>query len=181
MKSPRRTTLALSVLAGAALSTLSFGCAGVKNPAGPNGGGGSGGMVVAPPIMGLTSIDISPPSQTILLQANGTALSGSTTYTATGHFDDGHTEDVTARVGWSSGFRSLIISRGMATVTAPGVYTITASSGMVTRDGDADRDASRATSSAPASTRAARARSTARRRGRRRSPIRWTARSSRPT
>ena len=131
MKSPRRTNLASSVLAVATLSLLSASCAGVKNPS-LNGSGGSGGTVVTPPIPGLTSIDVSPPSQTILLTASGTTLSGTATYTATGHFDDGHTEDVTARVGWSSQFRSLRVTGGNAQVSAPGVYTITVGSGSVT-------------------------------------------------
>jgi len=131
MKSPRRTTLASSVLASAALSILVFGCAGVKN-APPPGSGGTGGTVVAPPIAGLQSIDVSPPSNSIVLNASGTTLSGSATYTATGHFMDGHSEDVTARVAWPSQFRTLIVTKGQASVTAPGVYAITAVSGSVT-------------------------------------------------
>lgn len=132
MKSPRRTTLALFFLSGAALSTLSFGCAGVKAPGAPNGGGGSGGTIVTPAIKGLTSIDVSPPSQTVLLATTPSGgLTGSTPmpYVATGHFDDGHTEDVSDRVGWSSGFSTTIITRANVTVSAPGIYTITASSG----------------------------------------------------
>jgi hypothetical protein len=146
MKSPRRTTLASSVSSGAALSFASvalsilvvvlvvlggLGCAGVKSAPPPNGSGGGSGQVTAPPIPGLRSIDVNPPSQTVLLNASGTTLSGSTTYTATGHFDDGHTEDVTSRVAWPSQFRSLIITRGMASVTAPGIYAVTAISGTV--------------------------------------------------
>jgi hypothetical protein len=130
MKSPRRTTLALFILSGAALSTLSFGCAGVKAPGGPSGGAGSGGTVVTPPIKGLTSIDVSPPMQSVLLTATASGgLTGSTSFTATGHFDDGHTEDVSDRVAWSSGFSSTIITRGMVMVSAPGIYTISATSG----------------------------------------------------
>ena len=141
MKSPRRTTLAwptfssifLPVLAGAALSTLSFGCAGVKAPGAPNSGsGGSSGTVVGPSIKGLVSIDVSPPTQNILLQASGAALTGMASYTATGHFDDGHTEDITSQVGWSTGFSSAIIVRGMVNVSAPGTYTVSVTAGSIT-------------------------------------------------
>ncbi len=170
MKSPRRTTLASSGLACAALSSpgaalsfsgaalsfsgaalsfsgaalsfatvalsiLAFGCAGVKNPQVSNGTGGNSGMVVAPPIPGLQSIDVSPASQMVLLQANGTMLTGSATYMANGHFDDGHTEDVTSKVGWSSQFATLTVVRGVANVRAPGVYTITAVAGGITATG----------------------------------------------
>ena len=128
MKSPRRTTLALSVLAGAALSSLSVGCAGVKNPPALGGGGGSG-TVVTPPIPGLVSIDVAPPTQTISLTASAGVLSGSASYTAMGHFMDGHTEDVTNRVNWSSQFSSLRVAQGSAMVSAPGVYTINVASG----------------------------------------------------
>ncbi len=140
MKSSRRTTLALPIslsivlpiLAGAALSTLSFGCAGVKAPGGPTGGAGSGGTVVGPTIKGLTSIDVSPPSQTIVLATSGNSLSGSAMYTATGHFDDGHTEDITNQVGWSTGFSSANVARGTVNVSAPGTYTVTVTAGSVT-------------------------------------------------
>ncbi len=146
MKSPRRTTLASSgiilasgasasgawaggALAAAVLSLLSIGCAGVKAPS--LGGTGGSGAVTTPPIPGLTSIDVSPPSQTILLQASGSTLSATAMYTATGHFMDGHTEDVTTRVGWSSPFKSLRITGGNAQVAAPGIYTITVGSGSI--------------------------------------------------
>ena len=75
MKSPRRTTLASSRASGAALSILVLGCAGVKNAPPPgSGSGGSGGMVVAPPIAGLQSIEVMPATATVVLQANGTTL-----------------------------------------------------------------------------------------------------------
>src|SRR6185369_9965259 len=83
------------------------------------------------PITGLQSIDVSPPNQTIVLQANGTMLMGSATYMATGHFADGHTEDVTSRVGWSSQFQTLTVVRGVANVRAPGVFPVTAVAGTI--------------------------------------------------
>jgi hypothetical protein len=130
MKSPRRTTLALSILVGAALSSLAAGCAGVK-PAGGGGGGGAGGAYVAPPIDGLVSLEVTPASIPVQLMQSGPGLSGTATYTAIGHMKDGSTMDVTSRVGWPSTFRSLRVQAGQATVTAPGTYTITAASGSV--------------------------------------------------
>jgi hypothetical protein len=136
MKSPRRTTLALSVLAAAALSSLMLslpimpimGCAGVKRP--DTGTGGSSGSM--PAIPNLLTIQISPGSQSVSLNSTGGAsLTASASFTATGTFRDGHTEDVTSRVGWPSQFRSLHVQSGTATVTAPGKYTITAASGSV--------------------------------------------------
>jgi len=123
----------LSILVGAALSSLSFGCAGVKNNPPNTGTGGSGGSgVVAPPIPGLVSIEVTPGSQTIgLTSAGASALTGTASYTATGHFQDGHTEDVTNRVSWSSQFRSLRVTSGNVTVSAPGDYTITVAAGMI--------------------------------------------------
>ena len=134
MKSLRRTTLALSaypifIWVAAAASGLTVGCAGVKPMTGP--GGGTGGSIVPPSIPGLVSIDVSPPSQAVNLMASGSALSATASFTALGHFQDGHTDDVTARVGWPSKFTSLRVNAGMASVNAPGIYTITAASGSV--------------------------------------------------
>jgi hypothetical protein len=129
MKSPRRMTLAFLVLAGAALSSLTFGCAGVKGQT-PPGNNGTGGTMVTPAIPGLVSIQVSPGTQTVALTASGATLSPATaTFTATGTFMDGHTEDVSTRVGWPSQFSSLRIASGVATVNAPGTFAITATSG----------------------------------------------------
>ena len=130
MKSPLRITLALLVSAGAAMSAFGVGCAGVKNDPGGTGGTG-GGSVGSPSIPGLVSMSISPPSQNVALTASGSALSGAASFTAAGTFQDGHTEDVTAKVGWPSSFSSLHVQAGAATVSAPGSYTITASAGTV--------------------------------------------------
>ena len=129
MKSLRRMTLALNVLIGLTASVLAVGCAGVKPVS--SGTGGSGGTMVPPSIPGLVSIEVSPGSQSVNLTATGTVLSANASYTATGHFMDGHSEDVTARVGWPSQFRSLRVNAGMANVSAPGTYTVTAQSGSV--------------------------------------------------
>jgi hypothetical protein len=129
MKSPRRMTLTLLVSVSAAMSSLTFGCAGVKTQTA--GAGGNGGTVTPPPIAGLVSIEVMPGSFPVALTASGATLSGTGTFTATGHFQDGHTEDVTSRVGWPSQFRSLHVQGGVASVSAPGTYTITAASGSV--------------------------------------------------
>ena len=132
MKSPRRTTLALSVLAAAALSSLVLGamitgCAGVKSP--PTGAGGNVGSTAIP---NLASIQVTPGTQSVLLMSTGgSGLTATVGFTATGTFRDGHSEDVTARVGWPSQFRSLQVQAGKAIVTAPGKYTVTAVSGSV--------------------------------------------------
>jgi hypothetical protein len=117
------------ISAGVASGVLTAGCAGVKQMGNTNGG--TGGTMVAPSIPGLVSIDVLPGPQSVNLMASGSSLSATATYTATGHFMDGHTDDVTTKVGWPSQFRSLRVNAGVATVTAPGVYTITAASGSV--------------------------------------------------
>jgi hypothetical protein len=116
------------VLAAAALSSSIMGCAGVKSPA--TGAGGSNGSM--PAIPNLVSIDVTPVSPSVqLMSTGGSSLTATVGFTATGKFRDGHTEDVTARVGWPSQFRSLHVQSGNAIVTAPGKYTITAASGSV--------------------------------------------------
>jgi hypothetical protein len=133
MKSLRRTVLFSSIFAAAALSSLASGCAGVKSGGGGGGGhDGAGGAFVAPPIDGLVSLEVTPGSVPVQLTQSGGALTGMATYQAIGHMKDGTTMDVTSRVGWPSTFRSLRVQAGVATVTAPGTYTITAASGSVT-------------------------------------------------
>ena len=74
---------------------------------------------------------MNPPSQTVALSAAGSSLTGSAMFTATGHFGDGHTEDVTSRVSWPSDFDSLHVTAGAASVSAPGSYTVVATAGTV--------------------------------------------------
>jgi hypothetical protein len=83
------------------------------------------------PLSGMVSIEVNPPSQTVALSVAGISLTGSAVFTATGHFGDGHTEDVTTRVSWPSDFDSLHITAGAANVSAPGRYTVVATSGTV--------------------------------------------------
>jgi hypothetical protein len=78
------------------------------------------------PLSGMVSIEVMPPTQTVVLSAAGSSLTGSATFTATGHFGDGHTEDVTTRVAWSSDFDTLHVAAGVATATSPGSYTVRA-------------------------------------------------------
>ncbi|HVV16392.1 MAG TPA: hypothetical protein VHH90_04245 [Polyangia bacterium] len=128
-------------VAGAAVS--GFGCAGVKQGQTNTGAGGSGnrdgsgGSGNAPPmptIQGLTGISVSPGNPQLSLSAGSVpgTLSGTTTFTATGSFQDGSSKDVTNMVNWSSNPSSgLLIAGGNATVSAPGQYTISAFSGNI--------------------------------------------------
>ena len=77
----------------------------------PDGGGGGT----------LTSIEVSPPSVTLTTTGGGAAASQQ--FTATGHYSDGHTEDLSGTVGWS--------------VSDPGIGTVTAGAfvGAATRGG----------------------------------------------
>src|SRR4051812_10534788 len=58
------------------------------------GTGGDGGMM----IQGLQSIDVTPAAASLVVQ-NGVAATQQ--FQALGHFADGHTEDVSARVQWA--------------------------------------------------------------------------------
>ena len=80
----------------------------------------------------LVSIEVTPPVQMVELSATGASLSATATFTAIGHLSDGSTEDLTTRVAWPSSFASLRVSAGVATVGAPGTYSIRAASGRVT-------------------------------------------------
>ena len=83
-------------------------------------------------IPGLVSIEVAPASQTVALSSTVNGLVATATFTATGHFSDGHTEDLTERVGWPSDFSALTVtSLGVATAIAPGSYTVRAKAGAV--------------------------------------------------
>ena len=117
-------------VAGAAVS--GFGCAGVKQGHTSTGSGGSGnqtgsgGSGNAPPmptIQGLTGISVSPGNMQLSLSTGSVpgTLSGTTSFTATGSFQDGSTKDITGMVNWSSNpVGGLLIAGGNATVSAPG-------------------------------------------------------------
>src|SRR5436190_1718752 len=77
----------MRTFAGVAWLGLVVGCAG-------------GGQPPTPPsdtMAGLTSIDISP--STVALISSGPAVSSQ--FAATGHFNDGHSADITALVAWA--------------------------------------------------------------------------------
>lgn len=108
------------------------GCAGVKNNATPSGTGGTGNVGGLPAIPGLSSLTVSPPTASVNLTGSGPAgaLRAMQGFTATGVVN-GASQDVTAQVNWSSDLQGVTIAAGQATVTAPGIYTITARSGSI--------------------------------------------------
>jgi hypothetical protein len=74
----------------------------------------------------LTAIDVSP--------ANATITTGATQqFTATGHYSDGSSQDITANAGWSSQNPSVAIINGggLATAKSVGSSVITAASGTI--------------------------------------------------
>ncbi len=89
---------------------------------GPGGGGGGGGQ---PPT--LVSIAVTPADATVLLGAVQQ-------FTATGTFSDNTTQDITGSVTWSSSDATVVSidASGVATATALGSVTITATSGTIT-------------------------------------------------
>jgi hypothetical protein len=120
-----------------AASALALGgCAGTKprETTGTGGAGGIGGSGGPPPINGLQSLTISPSSATITLTpgASGTVTGPPQTFTATGVVN-GASMDVTALVGWTTDLHGVVFNQpGVATATAPGIYTVMAKSGTVT-------------------------------------------------
>ena len=83
---------------------------------------------------------------------------------ATGHFMDGHTEDVTRGSAGRSQFSSLTRRAGNARVSAPGVYTINVASGTRSTGSAMLTATFTGTATATASIPAGRPRSTARHR-----------------
>src|SRR5262245_40975118 len=90
----------LSIAARLLLLTGLLGCGPEVTPKGM--GGADGGPPPAPD--GLVAIEITPADATIYV-ANGVA--GTQDYTATGHFADGTTRDLTTLVGWGTENMSL--------------------------------------------------------------------------
>ncbi|MGH9917632.1 MAG: Ig-like domain-containing protein, partial [Nitrososphaerales archaeon] len=84
-----------------------------------------------PPPPVLLSISVTPPNPTIDLSSSG--VSTSQLFTATGHYSDGSTQNLTSVVSWSSSNTSVatIGSGGLATSAAIGVTTIVATSGTI--------------------------------------------------
>ncbi len=113
-------TLVVLVLALAGCGPDTRGGGGGNHP-----DGGSGNAT-------LTSIDISPPSATLTTTGGGAAAMQQ--FTATGHFSDGHTEDVSTLVGWSlsdPGIGSVTSGAFTGAATRGGVATISAGQGSI--------------------------------------------------
>src|SRR5271166_327120 len=97
---------------------------GNSTPSSTSTGGGTGGAAV------LNSIQISPNSATI---AQGTTQA----FSATGHYSDGTTKDLTATVQWFCLIPTLATvsstspTQGLATALSPGTVLISAMSGNV--------------------------------------------------
>lgn len=133
-----RTTLTwsvsvVSVLALASVSAMSgaVGCAGVKKGSGGSTGSGGSGGTTAPPIDGLTSLEVTPPEQRVELQiANGVITPASVQFQAVGTVN-GQSQDVSNKVQWTVNLSGANVVGGRATATAPGEYVITAKSGSV--------------------------------------------------
>lgn len=110
----RSLLLSFPIICGLAISA----CGG-----GGSSGGGSAGAGLSP---SLKSISVSGPGSTLFV--------GQTEQlTATGHFSDGSTQDISSAVTWSSSntLDVTVDSSGMAQAVAAGSATITASSGSV--------------------------------------------------
>src|SRR5207237_1344949 len=110
-KSVKRTSLVL-VLSGL---ILLMGC---------GGGGNSGSSNPPSPAATLTSLQVTPASQSL-------APGAGQQFTATGHYSDGTSKDITSSAQWSSSDSNVasVSGTGMATAVAFGVVTVTAQSG----------------------------------------------------
>jgi hypothetical protein len=108
------------------------GCAGIKDPGSQTGTGGIGGIGGPPPINGLESLTVNPPTASVTLMPTGagSALRATQQFTATGVIN-GMPQDVSTQVSWSSNLMGVTFTGGTANVSSPGVYTITAKSGSV--------------------------------------------------
>ena len=90
-----------------------------------------GGPATAPPIAGLSSITVSPANATLIVDGTGPVLQA---YSATGTFTDGHSEDVTDRVAFSSSNGAVALFSGRMLTTATdrgGELSVLASAGGV--------------------------------------------------
>jgi len=90
----------------------------------PDGGGGGGPT--------LTSIDVAPPTASLVTTAGGAAAAQQ--FTATGHFSDGHSEDLSASVGWTvsdPGIGSVAAGAFAGAPTRGGIATVFATQGTV--------------------------------------------------
>ena len=188
LKQSRTSQFTLPLLAAMAVTCMLAygGCAGVK-PNATTGTGGTGltglGGSGPPPINGLESLDVNPKQASVTLMpgAAGNLTSTPQQFTATGVVN-GVSMDVSQQVTWFVDLKGVNVIAGLATATAPGIYTITAKSGTFQSSATLTATFS-ARSSIPTSTRPTTTRpcSTRCRRGRHRSPTRSTRRCSRAT
>ncbi|HKO19020.1 MAG TPA: Ig-like domain-containing protein, partial [Acidobacteriaceae bacterium] len=89
------------------------------------GGGGNQGNNSTPTPPTLSSIAVSPSTSTLWVALN------TQQFTATGHYSDGTTKDLTAGASWSSSSPNVAVvsTRGVGTPVAAGTVTISAASG----------------------------------------------------
>src|SRR5213593_2607582 len=88
------------------------------------GGGSNAGSVTPPSTATLSSLQVTPASMSV-------APGAGQQFTATGHYSDGTSKDLTNSVQWSWSDSSIasVSGAGMATAVAFGVVTVTAQSG----------------------------------------------------
>jgi hypothetical protein len=119
------------LLSTALVVATTAGCAGVKAGATISGTAGTGGGA-PPPINGLTSITVTPPTSTVALTMGTSGLNSQTVNLMATGVVNGTSEDVTTMVQWLSNLPGAGVSGGgVVTVSSPGTYTITARSGMI--------------------------------------------------
>jgi len=88
-------------------------------------GGGGGGGAPAPVPVTLTSINVTPATPSLLVNATRQ-------FTATGNYSDGSTRNLTTSVTWAASAGATVSNTGLVTATAIGNSTITAVSGSTT-------------------------------------------------
>jgi hypothetical protein len=86
-----------------------------------------------PPIQGLKSITVSPAMTSLTLQYPVTPPGATVQLKAEGTFDDGHSADVTASVGWAISPAGIAFMNGSTfTSQAPGTFGVVAFAGTIT-------------------------------------------------
>ncbi len=112
------------------LALALVGCGPDSRGGGNHPDGGSGGAT-------LTSIDVSPPSVSLTTTGGGAAATQQ--FTATGHYADGHTADVSTLVAWSvsdPGIGSVTSGAFVGAATRGGVAKVIAGQGAVSGTAD---------------------------------------------
>ncbi|HEX6835493.1 MAG TPA: hypothetical protein VF334_02915, partial [Polyangia bacterium] len=112
------------------LALTLVGCGPDQRGGGNHPDGGGGGST-------LTSIDVAPPSVSLTTTGGGAAATQQ--FTATGHFADGHTEDLSTLVAWSvsdPGIGSVTSGAFTGAATRGGVAKVLAGQGSVSGSAD---------------------------------------------